>query len=148
MASPKKKPVRPPSPGNLALLSNKGLAVTLRKSGMTYQEIGDTIGQTKQTAFNLVASAMREMQDGLQEAVTEHRQLQMERLNSMLVGYWPRRHDPKYGAMILGIMQRQDQLLGMVVEKVELNVRQERLTKMSDEELDAYLAEKTGAVKV
>ena len=47
---------------NAKLTTNEGSAVALYVNGMTYREIGDKLGQSKQTAYNWVASGLAKLQ--------------------------------------------------------------------------------------
>lgn len=47
---------------NAKLTTNEGSAVALYVDGMTYREIGDKLGQSKQTAYNWVASGLAKLQ--------------------------------------------------------------------------------------
>ena len=120
-------------------------ALQLRKGGASYRNIGKTIGVNEVTARNYVVEEMRRLSAEIQEEVVEHRQLQLERVNDMIMAYWPRRADPKYGAMIASLMQRQDQLLGMEAQKIDLNVTKSEFAHYSTEELEEFLAKKTAA---
>ena len=120
-------------------------ALQLRKGGASYRNIGKTIGTSETTARTYVVEEMRRLTTEIQEEAVEHRQMQLERLNDMLMSYWPRRADPKFGAMIANLMQRQDQLLGIEAQKIDLNVTKSEFAHLSTEELEAFLAKKTAA---
>lgn len=122
-------------------------AVMLRKAGGTYLQIGKNLGIGEDTARKYVVEEMNRLTDDIQEAAKEHRQLQLERLNEMIMGYWPRRTDPKFGAMILSLMSKQDHLLGIASEKIDLTVTQNEFEKMSDLDLDEFLEKKMAAMK-
>jgi predicted transcriptional regulator len=122
-------------------------AVMLRKAGATYTNIAKNIGVDESTANRYVLDEMRRLNEEIQEGVKEHRQMQLERLNDMLLGYWPRRADPKFGGMILACMNKMDNLLGIVSEKIDLNIAQTTVEKLSEAELDKFLASKMSALQ-
>ena len=113
--------------------------IQLRKGGASYRNIAANLGTTERIARDYVVEEMQRLTEEIQEAAKEHRQLQLERLNELILGYWPRRTDPKYGGMILALMQKQDALLGIVSEKIDLKVTQSEFAAMPQEELDNFL---------
>ncbi len=139
------------TPGELAkepdVLRQVIQSIQLRKGGASYRNIGQNLGISEKTAAKYVKEEMERLTEEVQEAARAHRQLQLERLNEMMLGYWPRRGDPKYGAMIMACMAKQDQLLGIAAEKIDLTVTQNDFEKMSNDDLDKFLAQKMAALK-
>lgn len=119
----------------------------LRKGGASYRNIAQNLNISEVTARKNVVDEMRRITEDVQEAAKEHRQLQLERLNELLLAYWPRRSDPRVGALIMGVMAKQDALLGIVAEKIDLTVYQNEFEKMPTDALEAFLAKKMAALE-
>ena len=90
-------------------------ALDLRKAGATYQQIGRQLGYSEQRAHQIVTSELQRLNTERSEAATEVRRLELERLDAMLLGAWPRGKsgDPKMGQFCLAIMDRRARLLGL-----------------------------------
>lgn len=121
-------------------------AIQLRKGGATYRNIAQNLGIAEGVARNHVVTEMERLKKEIQEEAHHHLQLQLERLNEMLLAYWPRRQDPRYGGMILAVMQKMDNLLGVGAEKIDLKVTSNEFEKMPQEELDNFIKKHMGAL--
>lgn len=117
----------------------------LRKGGASYANIARNLGINEKTARELVVTELARIKEQLQEMAMEHRQLQLERLNEVILSYWPKRADPRFGAMILALMSRQDALLGIVSEKIDLNVNPSDIEKLPESEIDKLLLQRLAA---
>lgn len=93
-------------------------AVELRKAGATYQQIGDQLGITKQSAHEAVTAAMRETAQATAETAADVIQLELARLDQMLTGLWgqARQGVPVAVDRVLRIMERRARLLGLDAE--------------------------------
>ena len=86
-------------------------ALELRASGMRYQDIADKLGyKTPGGAYKAVKSALIKT---LREPADELRNLEVERLDALLIDLWPNKHKPIYTDRILRIMERRAKLLGL-----------------------------------
>jgi hypothetical protein len=116
------------------------LSLQLRKGGATYANIARNLGIDEMTAHQYVIEEIRRVKKEQQEIARDHRQLQLERLNELLLSYWSRRADARAGGMILAIMNKQDSLLGITSEKIDLNVGVSAIEKLTESELDVTIA--------
>lgn len=115
-------------------------ALFMRKGGGDYLNIAKNIGVSEAEARNMVVEELRWMREHLQEDLIDHMTLQYERLNDMLLGIWGQKSNPRIIATILAIMARQDQLKGLITERVEVVLKKQGVEGLSDEELDKVLA--------
>lgn len=102
----------------LEKLERHSQALELRKAGATYQQIGDAMGVNLETARRWVKQAMEGL---IREPAEELRQLQMERLNTMLMVIWQEVRQGNLPAIdrALRIMGDQRALMGLDQVKVE-----------------------------
>jgi hypothetical protein len=88
-------------------------ALTLRQSGASLDEIARTLGyRHRSSAYRLIERALAET---LAEGVAALRGLELERLDRMQLGLWPKASsgDVKAVGAVLKIMQRRAKLLGL-----------------------------------
>ncbi len=92
---------------------NQLKALELRKAGVSYQRIAETLGYKDASgAWRAVKSALKKT---LQEPAAELRTLEIERLDAMLSAIWASVKQVQYGAQdrALKIMERRAKLLGL-----------------------------------
>ena len=92
---------------------NQLKALELRKAGVSYQRIAETLGYKDASgAWRAVKSALKKP---LQEPAAELRPLEVERLDAMLSAIWASVKQGQYGAQdrALKIMERRARLLGL-----------------------------------
>jgi len=97
----------------LNALDNQLKALELRKAGVSYQRIAETLGYKDASgAWRAVKSALKKT---LQEPAAELRTLEIERLDAMLSAIWASVKQGQYGAIdrAIKIMERKAKLLGM-----------------------------------
>lgn len=63
-------------------------AINLRMGGKTFQQIGEQLGITKQSAHSLVITALKEISTKTAESAEELRRMEMERLDFMRNAIW------------------------------------------------------------
>lgn len=143
--------IAPDEPGGATLNPDKLREVlsslALRKGGAAYHIIAQNLGITEATAQKNVTSEMRRLRERIREESLDHLQLQLERLNELLMSYWPRRADPKFGAMILSVMNKMDALLGIQSEKIDLRVEKSALEQLPEDALDGFLSKFVTALR-
>lgn len=93
----------------------EGSALALRIAGWTYDAIGIELGQPAATIRNWVARELDRLHDMEISALDALRRLQLERIDAMLVGLWPKATsgDVKAVDTTLKLLERQAKLLGM-----------------------------------
>lgn len=104
---------------------NKQLqALELRKAGVSYQKIAETLGYAHASgAHQAVESALKRT---LQDPADEVRKLEIERLDAMLMALWPNVKNGQYKAneVAIRLMERRAKLLGLdapTKQQVELS---------------------------
>ena len=102
-------------------------SLTLRLAGATYRQIGNQLGITEQGAHAAVMRALKRQIKRMAEPAEEVRQLELERLDRLLVGVWRQATQGNQGAIdrALKIMQRRAALLGLdevTKQRVEVSV--------------------------
>lgn len=94
-------------------LDNQLKALELRKAGVSYAKIAETLGyKSASGAHKAVSSALKKT---LQEPADDVRRLEVERLDAMLLAMWPHVSKGAFGAVdrALRIMERRAKLLGL-----------------------------------
>ena len=124
-------------------LDNQLKALELRKAGISYARIAETLGYKDGSgAWRAVKAALKKT---LQEPSDELRMLEIERLDAMLAAIWGSVKQGQYGAQdrALKIMERRAKLLGLDAptkiapvdpdgNKYELIVRYETDNKLTE----------------
>jgi len=103
------------SPRRIAAVDRQRSAVDLRKAGATYLEIAQALGYSnKQGAYNAVQTALFKT---LQEPSEEARQMDLARLDSLLMALWSRARAGDLPTIdrVLKILERRARLLGLDV---------------------------------
>ncbi len=94
---------------------NTKRAYDLRRAGISYREIAQTLGVSLDTAFHYVNDVLVETATLTTNLREEVRQLEIERLDSMLSGIWARASagNERSVETVLKIMDRRSRLLGL-----------------------------------
>jgi len=94
---------------------NRLRALQLRKAGLPYHAIGQQLGTTSQYAFKLVKAALANLRTRCADETEDLRQLELERLDTMLMGLWTPAARGDHAAIdrVLKIMERRARLLGL-----------------------------------
>jgi hypothetical protein len=90
-------------------------ALDLRKAGTTYREIGRELGCSEQRAHQIVTEELQRLNARRGEAAAEVCRLELERLDAMLAGLWPKakKGDARAVEKVLAVMARRAKLLGL-----------------------------------
>lgn len=131
-------------------IDNQLKALELRKAGIPYQRIAESLGYKDASgAWRAVKAALKKT---LQEPADELRQIEIERLDAMLSSIWASVKQGQYGAIdrAIKIMERKAKLLGMdAPTKTDVTSGGEKIQSpyagLSDEELLARIAKLTNA---
>lgn len=144
----------------LALIAKRADALQMRKKGHNYKEIGEALHVTAGTARKYVLDAIADSRANEEEDILTVRDLEVERLDAMLVGLWPKvlKGDTFSTQTALKVMERRAAYLGLDAPKrmeflgAVASLTPETATKMTDEELrkrtSDLLARLTGAATV
>jgi hypothetical protein len=108
---PKRRQKLPP--WRVKIKQRQQQALELRKGGATYLEIGAALGVTKQRAYSVVMAAVDDLNGILKETAVTIRAIELERLDSMQMGLWPQRKNPRVVDTLLRIAERRARLLGL-----------------------------------
>lgn len=94
---------------------NKQRALELRKAGATYEQIGQQLGMTRQSAHKAVKTALESIAKESSEEAAEVLVLELERLDQMLTGLWVSARQGNVASVdrVLRIMERRSRLLGL-----------------------------------
>jgi predicted transcriptional regulator len=101
------------------------VAIELRKSGATYEAIGDQLGVSAQAAHQHVQRALKRIIDETNETADEVRTIELQRLDRALQAIWRRVLQGDVHAIdrSIRIMERRAKLLGLdAPTKVEAEV--------------------------
>jgi hypothetical protein len=95
-------------------------ALNMRKAGASYRAIGRKLGVSEAQAFRDVQTCLAELAAEQKQSAEELRQMELERLDAMLLANWSRAMgsekvpaDLKAQDRILRIMERRAKLLGL-----------------------------------
>ena len=157
-ATDAQRPARRGRPGQVETIAERRvLALELRKAGGSYREIARQLGVDVHTAHADVGAELAALRETAVGEATELRALELERLDGMTSGLWPRIQEGSAAAVSAGVRvsERRSRLLGLdapVVTKSELTgslgVYAERLAaerelfgKLDVEQLEELAAE-------
>ena len=90
-------------------------ALTLRKAGATYKQIGQVLGVSEQRAHRIVTIELRRLNRYRDESAAEVLRLELERLDQMFQAIWPAATAGDKDAInqVLTIMRRRAALMGL-----------------------------------
>jgi len=90
-------------------------ALRLRAAGLSYAQIGERLGITKQAAWAAVRRGFRTLQETAEREAEHLRRLELLRLDALHRAIWPHAMDGDYRAVdrILKIMDARCRLLGL-----------------------------------
>lgn len=103
------------SPSAIAEAERIAKIMTLRKSGATFEQIGQVMGCTMQNAFGIVTRQLAKINAAASESTEEVRRLELERLDALMMGQWKQATGGHQGAVqaVLRIMERRAKILGL-----------------------------------
>jgi DNA-binding CsgD family transcriptional regulator len=90
-------------------------ALDLRKSGASFRVIGQQLSISHETARTYVHEALRDLADKQMELAAEYRQLELERLDRLMLAVWGNATKGDVGSInaALKISDRRAKLLGL-----------------------------------
>ena len=88
-------------------------ALDLRKAGATYAEIASTLKLSRTRSYELVKEGLAELGDVLKETANSVRELELGRLDALILIHWPQRKLWRSSEIILRVMERRARLLGL-----------------------------------
>ena len=92
----------------------KGLkALELRKAGASFDQIGKTLGMTRQNAHVLVQKEHELLKAACQETAEELRQMELSRMDEIQLKLWDKRGDPRVADTLLRLFERRSKLMGL-----------------------------------
>lgn len=101
------------SPRRIEAAEKRAQALELRKAGANYDQIARQVGyESRAGAYRAVQTALQQITE---EPAKEVIQLELERLDAMLLGLWPNARKGHEGAVdrVLRIMERRAKLQGL-----------------------------------
>lgn len=112
------------SPRRIRARLNAEAALNLRKSGVTYTEIGRRLGISQSAAYQAVARELDRINRSIAESAEQLRRLELERLDQLQVTLWMQAMNGHMGAVdrIIRIMERRARLAGLdMTDKVSVS---------------------------
>lgn len=88
-------------------------AMDLRVAGASYQQIAETLGIGVASAWRHVNAALDENRKATAESSELVRQLELDRLDKMVIALWPNRSQARNVDSLLRIQERRARLLGL-----------------------------------
>ncbi len=86
--------------------------IEAKAAGMSFAEIGDHIGVSRQYAHRLFREAMTRHQADLAPLVAEVRAQSLATYNAVILAHYPRRMDPKSAHVLLAAVDKRARLVG------------------------------------
>ena len=105
-------------------------ALDLRRAGQSYHTIGSSMRVSKTRAYQLVLRGLEELQTQSKEKAEGVRELELLRLDSILLAHWLNRSDPRSADTILRVMERRAKLLGLDAPKGGGSEKNDRLDEV------------------
>jgi len=125
------------SPVRIKATENRVEAVKLRKSGLTFEQIGSKLGISTQRAHKIVSEELQKAQAELKLEGSDLLHLELDRLDELQANHWEaatQGGNVKAALLVLKIMERRAKLLGL--DKPIRTQVESRLGNMTDEELE------------
>ena len=109
----------PTTKKRLTAAERREQALQRRIGGWTFQRIGDELGITRQSAHNLVITALKDLNEKVMESAAELQRLELERLDTMNNAIWGAVLSGDVGAIdrAIRIQARRAALLGLDAPK-------------------------------
>jgi DNA-binding Lrp family transcriptional regulator len=108
-------------PSTIGHTERRREAVDLRRAGLTFDAIGERMGISGPSAFELVKKALEDFRSDTAEAVEDHRRLELARLERIVEIMWPQVEEGRGDAVdrVLKVAQRKAALLGLDLKTPE-----------------------------
>ena len=115
MAGQRGQPKGSTKPSKIATLERRSQALALRRAGAQYDEIGKQLGISKVAAYMHVKKYLEDTAKTTGEDAEVVRAIELERLDRMLLGAWPKASNGDTDAIhtVLRIMERRAKLQGL-----------------------------------
>jgi hypothetical protein len=94
-------------------LQREQQAIRLRLSGATFQAIADHLKISRKGAWKIVMRSMDRARKDSAEQAEQVKELELARLDALLLAHWTDRARTKNAEVILRIMERRARLLGL-----------------------------------
>jgi orotate phosphoribosyltransferase-like protein len=109
------KPKRPAAAEDALIQQRRLEALDLRKAGFTYRAIATQLKVTHETARSDVMTALKQLSDRQDTETAEYRNLELERLDRMMLAVWSDAIKGHLGAVdrVLKISERRARLMGL-----------------------------------
>ena len=106
------KPHLPTAPHRVRVADQTNKMIELRKAGMSYARIGEALGCSVKNVHDGIKRGLKLL---VEEPARELRQLELERLDALMLGVWKQAKDGHLGAIdrVLKIQERRAKLLGL-----------------------------------
>lgn len=89
----------------------------LRVQGASYAEIGDTLGIPMQTAYEHCRRGNRFLREEIAEKADEMRQIELARLDGVLMSHWANRANPRHADVIIKLIDQRARLAGLNLQQ-------------------------------
>ena len=100
-------------PRSVRKTTNVERALELRTAGLHYSKIGEAMGKSRTQAYRLVKAGLEELQGTVKERASSVREIELRRLDALVVAHWNNRQDPRSAAVILQCQERRAKYLGL-----------------------------------
>ncbi len=88
-------------------------ALDLRIAGLPYDRIAQALGCSKAQAHRYVTAALEETRNRVAEQVEQVREMELQRIDAIVVSLWQKRGDPRVADTLLRAGERRSKLLGL-----------------------------------
>jgi hypothetical protein len=101
------------SPPAVGAELRKAQALNLRLGGATYRQIADALGVDVKTAHGYVTETMAEIREHNVEKGKELKEFELQKLDTVILGLWPKKNEPRVADTILRYLERRHKLIGL-----------------------------------
>ena len=102
-------------PRNVKAAEKAHKAFEMRKAGATYKQIGAALGFSPQYAYECITKNLGKMRKDMEQTIEDVREMELERLDGLLLGQWPRAKggDSQAANTVVRIMERRSKVMGL-----------------------------------
>jgi len=123
--------------------------INLKLGGCSDAFIAESLEINVSDVKSMVNKYLKELSKENEDKVLEYRELELLRLDQLLMTHWVRRSDPKIAHVILDIIDKRCKLRGVNAPEIVINKsvgKKDEYDELSDADLDRIIMQRLGGV--